>query len=245
MDMKISRKDIKLLLYAGGILFLIVIYFVFYRNITQKSDEMEGRVRILEQEKNQLEALNDKKAEYEEETTDMQQQIETVLAGFPADVREENAIVYAEELENLSGMEISGITIGSKNLLYSTGQNIEENAQDAENTADIENTADSATNQIPSFYLYGMPINYSFTVDYSSFKKAAALISENAEKRNMETLTLSFDNETGKLVGTATVNMYFMLGGDGVYQKPEVSFIKQGVDDIFGTVGGAGSKDTE
>ena len=233
--MKISRKDIKLLLYAGGILFLVAVYFVFYRNIDQKSNELEGRIRILEQEKNQLEALNDKKAEYKEETENMQREIDVILAGFPADVKEENAIVYANQLENLSGMEISGINIGSKNLLHSTGEN-----------AESEENGDTATaDQLPSLYLYGMPVNYSFTVEYSSFKKAAALIAENEEKRNMETITLSFDEESGKIVGTAAVNMYFIMGSNSVYQEPEIPPIPQGIDDIFGTVGDADQEDTE
>ena len=234
--MKISRKDIKLLLYVGGILFLLAVYFVFYRNIDQKSNELEGKIRILEQEKNQLEALNDKKAEYKEKTEEMQREIDVVLAGFPADVREENAIVYANQLENLSGMEISGINIGSKNLLHSTGENTEDPEEEAAAT-----TAD----QLPSLYLYGMPVNYSFTVEYSSFKKAAALIAENEEKRNMETITLSFDEESGKIIGTAAVNMYFIMGSSSEYQEPEIPPIPQGIDDIFGTVGGADQEDTE
>ena len=233
--MKISRKDIKLLLYAGGILFLVAVYFVFYRNIDQKSNELEGEIRLLEQEKNHLEALNDKKAEYKEKTEEMQREIDVVLAGFPADVREENAIVYAKQLENLSGMEISGINIGSKNLLHSTGENAESEGNGDTDTAD----------QLPSLYLYGMPVNYSFTVEYSSFKKAAALIAENEEKRNMETITLSFDEESGKIVGTASVNMYFIMGSNSVYQEPEIPPIQQGIDDIFGTVGGADQEDTE
>lgn len=248
MDMKISKKDIKLLLYTGGVLLLVVVYFVFYRNISQKSEEMEARIEVLETEKNELEDLNNRKEEYKEETAEMQKEIEAVLAEFPADIREENAIVYGNMLENVSGMEISGISIGSKNLLYSTGQGAANNAneQNTGNNQNVDNTQTTETTNVPAagptHYLYGMPINYSFTVDYSSFKKAAELISENKEKRNMESMTLSFDSETGKLVGTATVNMYFMLGGESVYQKPDLPPMQQGVDDIFGTVGSSSNE---
>ena len=238
--MKISRKDKKLLLYAGGILLLVVVYFVFYRNITQKSDEMQSRVASLEQEKNDLEALNSRKSDYEQQIKEMQQQMNVIFAEFPADVREEDAIMYANELENLTGMEVSGISIGSKNLLYSTGQNSAEDGQ-AEAGTGTEDTVAAAdttagSSQSPVLYLYGMPVTYNFTVDYSSFKKAVALIAENAEKRNMESLTLSFHPESGKLIGNAMVNMYVLMGGDSTYEEPQTSPIQQGVDNLFGTI---------
>lgn len=249
MNMKISKKDIKLLLYTGGIALLVIVYFAFYRDISKKSEEMENRIAVLEEEKNQLEILDNNKDKYKKNTETMQREIDMILAGFPADIREEDAIVYGNQLENLSSMEISGISIGSKNLLYSSGQEIEnaeaiqaeKSTQDTQtevqNTEDTQNMETTANEEGSGLHLYGMPINYNFTVDYDSLKKAAELIGGNKDKRNMEAITLSFDSESGKLIGTATVNMYFVLGSDNIYQKPVVSPMRQGVDDIFGTIG--------
>lgn len=219
MKMNLSKRDKKLLLYVGGILLLVLVYFLFFRNMQESNQAIEREIATLEQEYDRLRLLSEKAGEYTVETERMNNEIANIILKFPPDMREEDAIVYAHTLETLSEMHISNISIDSKQLMYSTQAG-------------------------PAMHLYDMPIEYRFTVGYDSFKKVAELIMNNADKRNMESLTLSFDNGTGKLVGTAELNMYYLLGTDGKYESPVVRPMPQGLDDLFGTVEGDAPADT-
>lgn len=217
--MNISKRDKKLLIYVGSILLLVLVYFLFYRNMLDSNKKIEREISTLTEECDRLTALSAKAGEYTVETENMNKEISSILLKFPADMREEDSIVYGNTLELFSGMKISYIGIGTKQLLYSTESGEE-------------------------LHLYDMPVEYRFTVDYESLKKVAGLIMQNTDKRNMDALTLAYDNETGKLIGTAAINMYYVLGTDREYKVPDLLPIPQGVDNIFGTLGDSTQTDT-
>lgn len=253
MNMNISKRDKKLLLYVGGILLLVLVYFLFYRNMSDSNKAIEREISTLTAERDRLTLLNEHVDEYKEDTEKMKNDISTILLKFPADIREEDTIVYANGLEMLSGMQVSNIEIGSKLLLYSTGQGASADTDAKEDTAQTgtaDQTEDTAQTQNtmpegPVMHLYDVPVEYSFTVDYPSFKKAVELIMQNPDKRNMDSLTLTYDSETGKLLGTAMVNMYYVIGTDSEYEIPQLLPIPQGLDDIFGTVSSGAPADTQ
>lgn len=220
MKMNMSKRDQKLLIYVGGILLLVLVYFLFYRNMADSNEVLKREISTLVQERDRLTALSERAGEYTTETERMTGESKEIILKFPPDMREEDSIVYAHMLETLSEMHISTIEIDSKQLIYTTSTGTTMN-------------------------LYDMPITYTFTVGYDSFKTVTDLILRNPDKRNMESITLSFDNGTGKLVGTTDINMYYLLGTDEIYEEPTVRPMPQGLEDIFGTVEGGTPTDTE
>ena len=58
-----------------------------------------------------------------------------------------------------------------------------------------------------------------------------------ADKRNVPSISLSYDGESGKLSGNMTVNMYYMTGReDAAYEEPSSGVHSLGVKNIFGTI---------
>ena len=84
--------------------------------------------------------------------------------------------------------------------------------------------------------LYGTPVVYTFTVPYDDMKKVVHMIQEDEERRNVETITLSYESGSGELVGNMTVNMYAVTGTGKKYVAPNVPSMMLGTDNIFGTV---------
>lgn len=236
--MSISKKDLKLLLYVGGILAIVLVYFNIFsptlennKILVQKNIELQAQVERLEE-------LDKNKEVYLEETADMRSEIAEIYSIFPADIKEETTIMYANMLEGISDLEVSAIGISSRNQLYAM---VERNVQaDTADTTDAGTVAETAGQYAgePRAALYDRQVTYTFTVSYEGFKKVVRRIQEETEKRNVENVTLSFDPSTGRLVGSMLVNMYAMDGSEieKVYVEPEVPPMPLGTDNIFGTI---------
>lgn len=217
-----NNRDKKLLLAAGGILVLVLIFFRVFQPGMEEIEAMNRNNADLQERVSQLERLEANKEKMQEKTAEMEAEIKSILSVFPSDVREETAIVYANDLENQSRMEISAVGTGAPNLLYVAGEGQEGEAS-----------------------LYGRPVSYTFTSSYQEFKKAVQTIQQNPDKQNVENLTLSFDSSTGKLVGSMQTNFYAVSGTKKEYTAPETGNVRLGTTDIFGAVSSPGAETEE
>lgn len=235
--MSISKKDLKLLLYVGGILAVVYVYFVIF-NPTLENNEILVQENIeLQAQVERLEELDKNKEVYLEETADMRSEIAEIYSIFPADIKEETTIMYANMLEGISDLEVSAIGISSRNQLYAMLEgNTQAGTADTTEEGTVAETSQNAGE--PRAALYDRQVTYTFTVSYEGFKKVVRRIQEETEKRNVEDITLSFDPSTGRLVGSMLVNMYAMDGTEieKVYVEPEVPPMPLGTDNIFGTI---------
>lgn len=236
--MSISKKDLKLLLYVGGILAIVLVYFNIFSPTLENNKILVQENIELQAQVERLEELDKNKEVYLEETADMRSEIAEIYSIFPADIKEETTIMYANMLEGISDLEVSAIGISSRNQLYAM---LEGNTQaDTADTTDAGTVAETAGQYAgePRAALYDRQVTYTFTVSYEGFKKVVRRIQEETEKRNVEDITLSFDPSTGRLVGSMLVNMYAMDGTEieKVYMEPEVPPMPLGTDNIFGTI---------
>lgn len=220
----ITRKEKKMLLYAAGGLSLVLVYFFIVAPGKEERMELKNTSEALEAELAQVKAYADEQAYYEEETAVMQEEIDAVLAQFPSWITEETAIMYADMLENDTDIYIPNISIGNSNYLYTLG----------------EDSGETAENGVS---LYGTSVVYTFTVPYDDMKKVVRTIQEDEERRNVETITLSYESGSGELVGNMTVNMYAVTGTGKEYVAPNVPSMMLGTDNIFGTVSALGNGD--
>lgn len=208
--MRINTKDKKLLLYAIGILPVVLVYVLVFVPFREINDNGKKQIEELTQELKLRESWEENGDTYREETTRMQGEMTQTLLAFPEHVLPEDVIVYAKQLEQNSDMEIVGIDIGTAEQVYQLGE------------------GDGA-------YLTKMPVVYTFTASYDDFKRSIRTIQSEEEKRNVEQVILSFDSNSGKIVGSMNVTMFSVQGGGAVYEEPEISGIPSGVSNIFGT----------
>lgn len=213
----ITKKEKKMLLYAAGGLSLVSVYFFILAPGKEERTELKTTSEALAVELEQAQAHADKQEYYEQETAVMQEEIDAVLAQFPSRVTEETTIMYADMLEDDTDIYIPNISIGNSNYLYTLGQ-------------------DSGEVAGSGISLYGTPVVYTFTVPYDDMKKVVRMIQEDEERRNVETITLSYESGSGELVGNMTVHMYAVTGTGKKYVAPNVPSMMLGTDNIFGTV---------
>lgn len=238
--MSISKKDLKLLLYVGGILAIVLVYFNIFSPTLENNKILVQENIELQAQVERLEELDKNKEVYREETADMRSEIAEIYSIFPADIKEETTIMYADMLEGIADLEVSSIGISSRNQLYAMlERNAQADAADTTDTTDAGTVTETGQNAgEPRAALYDRQVTYAFTVSYEGFKKVVRRIQEETEKRNVENVTLSFDPTTGRLVGSMLVNMYALDGTEieKVYVEPEVPPMPIGTDNIFGTI---------
>ena len=73
-----------------------------------------------------------------------------------------------------------------------------------------------------------------YTCTYDQLKKLVNFINVYPERMNIENITMGYNNETGLLQGTLTLNLYAVTGTSKEYIAPDISGLSMGQTNIFG-----------
>ncbi|MDD6193612.1 MAG: hypothetical protein PUB19_01785 [Lachnospiraceae bacterium] len=206
---KIPVKIQKTLLYAGGILLIVLVYVFVFQSMNLKCQEKQIEVSKGQKEAARYTAMKSKQKENEAETKRMKDEIAALLAQFPADVKEEDAIVHADAIEESLDVSVTNLRFEQKNLMEK-----------------------GEKSQIS---LFARPIEYTFLSGYKDMKSMIAEIAESGDMRNVDSITIGYDGETGLLQGTMVTNYYSMEGKEIEYKAPNILGVNIGNDNVFGT----------
>ena len=244
--MKIGKKELSILLYLFGVLF--VLGAVVYGNSLASTTETLVRENdSLSQEVAYLQDLADHQQEYEAESERMNLEMEDIKEQFPAEVRQENQIMYANGLEAKLDIMLAGINMPGTELVtiegdFSaqpatvattdevTGEVTETTTGDATTTVDAAPAISSAATTIS---LFKSSTSFEYQASYKGLKDLIRTINEDAERKSIENLTIGYNTETGNLAGSVVFNMYALSGTDKEYQAPVVTGVTDGVQQLF------------
>lgn len=258
MKLNISERDKNLIIIILGILLVILAYFYGYQNFNQQREELETLNALLQEQCDLLQDLTNNRAEYEEKTEVYVEQAEEILATFPADLYEEDLLLYTDHLDKddpdtfvslISTPRRIGVTmeVPAREDLLVSSQDI---------TGQIAANAYVPDGTIPDVETATLLVSDSSMsvqqMTYNGFKKLVTDIigSRLDGQRRINNLQLSYttasDEEggtgAGLLTGTLDVGFYALSGFNRVYIKPEVEeAVIHGMDSIFGiqTLGGS------
>jgi hypothetical protein len=243
--MKKSKQAIAIILIVIGIGSIVASFSYIRPSLVEEGERLQSENEQLKIQLNQVRELEANVDSYVSETAAYESQSSAILAQFPAEVREEDAILYAKEIEDMSDYTISVVGINPGTLIYATGTSGEELSDGTEETAETvasesEYSAlgilDESSVTVPTYQLFSMSASYDFTSGYEDMKDIIAKIYADPDKRNISALTLSYDAETGELIGNMSLNLYYVTGTDKTYTEPDAGKIKQGRKNIFATI---------
>ena len=266
--MSISTRNKKILLMFSGVAVFAAGYFFGYRPQMSKAEEIETASVPLETRLNELLEMAKNKEFYVEETSKYNQEVSDYVAQFPADVKEEDGILLARDMENTLDMEVSNIGISTRNFIASLDGSTEEeigelidqtlsekaNEQTQEQIDEIEGTdtkaeealADAteaavsdAENLTDLTVLFRRLDTLQFSGTYESLKDAVDYLASRSGRMTLDSVDASFDASTGNLMGTITVNMFSMTGTGSTYTEPDAGSVALGRKDLFGTIDAA------
>ena len=218
--MKISKKEIYLLLALVGIGIAVCAWQFGFKKINAKTDVLTSETEVLRSEITKYTAVKDNIALYNTGIETATNHIAEVLYDFPAYIMEEDMIMLGRSLEkNIEKTTVSNITFGGASNVYSvTSRPVEPST-------------------IPiSYGLYNNAISISYQTSYEGFKEMVDYICENKSRMTISDFSLAYDSTAGLLTATTTVNMYSVTGTDKEYTQQNLSGVGIGTDNVFGTL---------
>ena len=262
--MNISMRDKKLLLMFSGVAVFGLGWFFGYRPQMEEAANIEAANKPLEERLSDLLELAGNRDFYISETENAQNKINEYVSKFPSDVKEENGIVLAQNIENSLGMQISNVGIATKEFVASIDGSTEEEiaeqnetmseqansqtreqideiegtdskaAEELQNAADIAAALADSTSQTP--VLYRTQDTLEFTGTYANLKDVVAYLAEQTGRLTVDNMNASYDTSTGYLTGSIVVNMFSMTGTGNTYTEPDAGQVAYGTSNLFGTL---------
>lgn len=262
--MNISMRDKKLLLMFSGVAVFGLGWFFGYRPQMEEAANIEATNKPLEERLSNLLELAGNRDFYISETENAQNKINEYVSKFPSDVKEENGIVLAQNIENSLGMQISNVGIATKEFVASIDGSTEEEiaeqnetmseqansqtreqideiegtdskaAEELQNASDIAAAQADSTSQTP--VLYRTQDTLEFTGTYANLKDVVAYLAEQTGRLTVDNMNASYDTSTGYLTGSIVVNMFSMTGTGNIYTEPDAGQVAYGTSNLFGTL---------
>ena len=262
--MNISMRDKKLLLMFSGVAVFGLGWFFGYRPQMEEAANIEAANKPLEERLSNLLELAGNRDFYISETENAQNKINEYVSKFPSDVKEENGIVLAQNIENSLGMQISNVGIATKEFVASIDGSTEEEiaeqnetmseqansqareqideiegtdskaAEELQNASDIAAAQADSTSQTP--VLYRTQDTLEFNGTYANLKDVVAYLAEQTGRLTVDNMNASYDTSTGYLTGSIVVNMFSMTGTGNIYTEPDAGQVAYGTSNLFGTL---------
>lgn len=227
MTVKVSRRDRLLLTGLFGILAAVCSYFLVFCPVMEKAKALELENERLRAEITDLTIKTESKDSYVADTQSMKQDIDAVYQRFPVDVREEDGILLAVNQELIASMLIDSINISACEHV-GPAEDYGEEAQHA--------NVSEGSQSVPSS-LMGRNVTMHYLVSYEGLKRSIKNIIAQDNRMSIHSLTVAYDESTGLLSGTTSVDMYCIPGQPGKeYIQPSFSSVLVGTDNIFGSL---------
>ena len=118
----ISNREKRILLMFFGVLLLVASYLFVFRPQMEKASVLSDQNVELDARLNQLLDMASKKEYYQSKSDEMQQEIDSYCAQFPADIKEEDGIVLAQNIEKFSGISIETVGTGVRLMVSEDAQ---------------------------------------------------------------------------------------------------------------------------
>ncbi len=218
--MKISKKEIYLLLALVGIGIAVCVWQFGFKKINAQTEALQAETELLQKDIQKYSAVKNNIELYQKGIEDATSAIAGVLNEFPVTIMEEDIIMFGRELEkNDQSTSVSSVTFGSNSNVYvATSHPVE------------------ATTVPLSYSLYNNQIYISYKTSYDGFKDMIDYIYEHKNRMALESYSLAYDADNGLLMGSAGINMYSVTGTDKEYKQQNLSGVSLGTDNIFGTL---------
>ena len=217
--MNLSKRDQKLLLVLLGIVIFVAAWMGVRSNYNAKAEALESQLSSLEPRLAELRGYKDSVADYESGIEEIASTVKTELNKFPNDVRTEDMIMYAAGLEEAIGLSVGSISFMPPELL---------------SQFNVPTDGEGGTELVP-YAALRTGLSISCELDYTQMKKLIGYIYSTPQRTTLESLSVSYNSETGGLTGSASLAKYFLSGEKYVYHPTIVPNVTQGTTNPFGT----------
>lgn len=219
--MEISNKDKKLLVYMLAISIIAGVYFFFARPLMDKQDALNTEVEQLKASVNHYSEIYSRQGEYEQQIADAQARYDMEIASFGNNLAQENTIMMLKEIEQNTGVWITKVSFQDPEVM--SGGTSENPAEDG-----VEETSTDS-----SYIVRKQALNIDYSIDYSKLKHFLEYINDYDRQLYISSINMGYSVESNIVSGTLTLNQYEMNESGEEPEKPDLSGITVGKDNIF------------
>lgn len=242
MKFKLTKREKNLLLILLGILFVACSYYFGYETLKMEAENLKRQNLALESQIEALETIEANKEQYITDTENMHQDMEAVIEKFPADMISEDVILYVKGLEQKTGSFVNSISIPGKEYIEIEAAQ-ERNVLNAIEDVTGVVAANSFVNDgsIPNteeMFLSKVESEVSYSVTYDGLKDIIQDVVESDARKSLDNVSLVFNENTGNLAGSMTINYFVLSGTNKEYKQPKAAGLSYGIDCIFGDLSG-------
>lgn len=220
----LNNKKIFLYVVLVGLLGFLAFYMLVFKKYEEKTEDLRRQNANLRTEVEDLKKVYDNLDAYRQTIAIMDGYIVTTLSQYPADVREEDALVIAVDTLNKAYVEYSTINIKEKEEV---GAIPSETVQ----KAGLESFQDEIK-------ISKRTVSYVNSTDYINLKTIIGTILSYGGKKTIEQISYSKseEGEKGFITGTIDVTDFVAEGTGKEYQAPDIKEYEAGLYDLFGIV---------
>ena len=213
----LSKKDVNVLLIFLGIVIALLSFFFVARRFTGMKEQLEMDNMMLQSRLMELQDYELNLPDYNMSIKEASATITGERKKYKEEVRIEDLIMFAVELENTTGVEIDSVSFQPPVLLTEF---------DAPNDEGVQT----------HYYAYSISMTMGTRFGYTPMKDALKKIQTASDRTVLDTLALSYDSSTGGLVGNMVTSKIFITDGSYVYVPTEVPAGLLGTPNPFGTI---------
>ena len=208
---------------AFGALLMILVYVFVFQRLTTEADAINASNRTLNQRVNELKVYYDNRYIYMEDTQVLEQLLDELLVEYPADAREEDAIMLAVQMQRDSGAEFLTVNMQKGNVIHEVSAETVSAAASEKYTQAIQ--------------FRNMDAVYVNEVSYTGLKNMIWTIFDSSNRIGIQNIVYSKgDTENPNLSGHIDLVFYSVQGTDKEYVAPDIVPYIAGTDNIFGEI---------
>lgn len=233
----ITKGQRNLLLFILGIAILVVPIRVFAMGNFDDKKSLESQKNERQTYYNELKAKDANRQQYIEDTEKYTKQYQDILAQFPSELYQDNTIMYLQGVKDKYKFNFPSVTMGEETLFYTLGTGA---AGDVSTTVSTDTAATDAavtgetgavTTDGYNCYSASFPVTYEGS--YKDVKDVIDYIKNGDYRMTLDTVSIAFNDQTGKYEGDMTITSYAVNGEDRTTDHADVN-VQTGTNNIFG-----------
>lgn len=248
---KATEGQKKLLILLLAIVMVAGVWRFVYTPLSEKSEQLELEIEELQTQVDNLRSLNEQKEMFIERTAAFDKETSAIVNKYGPGNTPEKIIMFLVDLSKKTNMTIPSVSFGQETnvTVLADGTALSEAGMTQQDVSSADGeaaegsdegaaggTEDVSSGKVSDYYLYNYPVTFSFNASYSGLKRAIDHVNEYGERCSIDDISVAYDDSTGRLAGTMTLNMYTMTGTPKVYVSPQIDGVSLGVGNIFGSV---------
>lgn len=219
-----GNKNLMIYVAAFGALLMVLVYFLVYRKLIDETDKIDASNRVLAQRVDELKGYYDARETNLANTLLLEQLAGELLTVYPADAREEDAIILAAQMQRESGAKFININMDrSSEPIHVVSRETVQAAGSEQYTQELQ------------FRI--MSVTYINEVSYAGLKNLVQMVYDSNNRIGIQNISYSRGNEENpNLSGQVDLILYSVSGTGKEYVAPDIVPYFAGTDNIFGEI---------